>query len=57
MKRSSFRHWCQEKWYEHCEEIESWTGQRVKYLSQEYFEKYKWWLKREYKFQKDQQES
>lgn len=44
-----FRMWCQNKWYEHCDEVEQWTGQRVKYLSQEYFNKYKWWLKREFR--------
>lgn len=43
-----FRQWCHEKWYEHCDEVEAWTGQRVNYLSREYFNKYKWWLKREF---------
>ena len=46
----TFRAWCQEKWYEHCTELESY-GQRVSYNSKEYFAKYKYWLKREYRFQ------
>ena len=50
-KTSAFRLWCQEKWFEHCDEIESWTGNRVQYLSAEYFSKYKYWLKREFKLQ------
>lgn len=47
----TFRQWCTHKWYEHCDEVESWTGQRVQYLSAEYFQKYKWWLRREYRNQ------
>jgi hypothetical protein len=44
-----FRQWCREKWYEHCDEVELWSGRRVAYLSSEYFNMYKWWLKREYR--------
>ena len=44
-----FRQWCIEKWYEHCDEVEEWTGQRPSYLSAEYFGKYKWWLRREFR--------
>jgi uncharacterized protein CbrC (UPF0167 family) len=47
-----FRTWCREKWFEHCEEIEAWTGNSPRYLSAEYFSKYKWWLRREYRAQK-----
>jgi hypothetical protein len=47
---SPFRHWCQEKWYEHQEEIAAY-GQPVCYTAREYFLKYKFWLKREYKHQ------
>jgi uncharacterized protein CbrC (UPF0167 family) len=50
MKISGFRHWCQEKWYEHQEEIAAY-GQPVCYTAREYFLKYKFWLKREYKHQ------
>ena len=45
----SFRHWCAEKWYQHCDEIYSLTGQNPLYDSAEYFGMYKWWLKREYR--------
>jgi hypothetical protein len=44
----NFRTWCCQKWYDHCDEVEAWTGRRPQYLSQEYFNKYKWWLRREY---------
>ncbi len=45
----TFRDWCRQMWYEHCDEVESWTRQRVNYLSAEYFGKYKWWLRREFR--------
>lgn len=45
-----FRHWCQDKWYEHREELEAYR-QPVNYNTQDYFNKYRWWLKREYKYQ------
>jgi hypothetical protein len=50
MKRGSFRHWCNEKWFEHKDELESY-GQPLCYNAQQYFERYKYWLKREYKHQ------
>ena len=46
-----FKKWLKDKWFEHCDEVESWTGKRPDYLGEEYFQKYKWWLKREYKSQ------
>lgn len=49
-----FRIWCQEKWFEHKDELLLYQGS-VSYTSAEYFAKYKYWLKREYKFQKDKQ--
>lgn len=45
----TFRQWCYSMWMEHCDEVEAWTGRSVKYLSGEYFGKYKWWLRREYR--------
>ena len=47
----TFRQWCYEKWMEHCDEVEAWTGQYPgpRYLSAEYFGKYKWWLRREFR--------
>lgn len=51
-RESDFKLWCQEKWYQHREEIESFTGKQVEYGSALYFAKYKYWLKREYKHQR-----
>ena len=50
MGKMPFRQWCYHKWQEHCDEVEAWTGQypSPRYLSGEYFGKYKWCLKREY---------
>lgn len=40
-------------WYEHCEESICW-GQPIRYTAKEYFVKYKYWLKREYRYRKKQ---
>jgi hypothetical protein len=54
MKQGSFRHWCTEKWYEYKDEVLSY-GQKLELTnSEEYFRKYKFWLKREYKHQEGQ---
>jgi len=47
----SFRQWCNEKWYEHVDESIVWNGYEPTSTAQEYFAKYKYWLKREYKHQ------
>jgi len=47
-KQSKFRHWCQQKWIEHLEEHDQWRMPRPNYDSTNYFNKYKFWLKREY---------
>lgn len=44
-----FRQWCREKWYEHVDECRAWEGVEPTATAQEYFNKYKYWLKREYK--------
>lgn len=49
----NFRLWVQKMWYEHVDELTSY-GQPLRYSYQEYFAKYKYWLKREYQYQKDQ---
>jgi hypothetical protein len=46
----TFRAWCREMWYEHCAELESY-GLSVPYQSAEYFRKFKYWLRREYRYQ------
>jgi len=45
----SFRYWCCQKWYEHCDEVELFTGVRPRYDSKFYFSKYKYFLKREFR--------
>jgi hypothetical protein len=48
-----FRQWCREMWYEHTAELEGY-GQLSPYTATEYFAKYKYWLKREYIHQRNQ---
>ena len=44
----TFRNWCREKWYEHVDELDSYQ-QPLPYTAKEYFAKYKFWLRREYR--------
>jgi hypothetical protein len=44
-----FRLWLQNMWYEHREEVLEWTGKEVEYTSEQYFAKYKWFLRTLYK--------
>jgi hypothetical protein len=53
----NFRSWVQNKWYEHLDELDSLMLPRPNYDVKHYFQKYKWWLKREYQFQKSSQQS
>jgi hypothetical protein len=46
----NFRSWCQNKWFEHVDEMIDYTGKVPVYLPAEYFRKYKWWLMREYRY-------
>lgn len=46
-----FRQWVQEMWYEHVEESRAWNGYETTATPREYFTKYKYWLKREYRHQ------
>ena len=45
-----FRMWVQQTWYAHLDELEAWgckeTGSRD---LTEYYSRYKWWLRREYR--------
>lgn len=46
----SFRLFCNEKWYEHKDEIYAWTGRPLlEYDSTYYFRKHRWLLKRMFK--------
>lgn len=44
----SFRAWLQERWMEHKDELDG-LGIQVDYDVQHYYNKYKYWLKREYR--------
>ena len=48
-RASNFRVWVQEMWYRHEEECEAYRD-FVKSPA-EYWAQYKWWLKREFRFQ------
>ena len=45
----SFRDWLKDLWYENCEERMQWGN--PKFTLSEYFKEYKWWLRREYRYQ------
>lgn len=45
-----FRAWLQEMWFQHQAELESY-GQSLDYDLKDYFARYKYWLKREYRHQ------
>lgn len=46
---NKFRTWLRDIWYENCDEHQA-HGE-LPYTMSEYFQKYKYWLKREFKFQ------
>ena len=48
----TFRSWCREKWYEYIGECEAYK-ETPSLDPDQYFKKYKYWLKREYKFQRN----
>jgi len=48
----TFRHWIQEMWMQHKDEYMELNLVILESDAQEYFRKYKYWLKREYKHQK-----
>lgn len=50
-KSSPFRSWLWDRWYEHVDEIRLDTGSVPPYDPEHYFRFYKWWLKREFKYQ------
>ena len=49
--RKTFRQWVDEIWRDNCEEHLVYN--EAAYTQQEYFQKYKYWLKREYKYRVD----
>ena len=52
---TDFRTWLQELWRANCDEHDGY--QEPRYTLQEYFAKYKWWLRREYRHQQTLKES
>jgi len=48
-KPSTFRHWVYNIWHENCDECREWQDQEQTLAT--YWNKYKWWLKREYRYQ------
>jgi hypothetical protein len=46
---SDFRRWIEEIWRENCEERNTWREEQQSIA--EYFARYKWWLRREFRFQ------
>jgi hypothetical protein len=52
MKSSNFRNWVRIIWNENVEERQEYH--ELPYSIKEYWQRYKYWLKREYKFQQNQ---
>ncbi len=48
-RAGEFRHWVQEMWYRHREECEVYRDSAKS--PADYWAQYKWWLKREFRFQ------
>ena len=46
-----FRNWLQQMWYQHLDELLEMGQPLPKYTLKEYFSRYKYWLKREYRHQ------
>ena len=49
MKESAFRLFCNDKWYQHKDEILRWTGGSVEYDAQYYLTRHRWLLRKMYK--------
>ena len=49
MTKSPFRAYCIEKWYEYKDEVRAWEKRDVEGSPEDYFQKYKWFLKEKYK--------
>lgn len=48
-KQSQFRHYVYEKWYEYKDEVLAWEHRPVTGNAEDYFNKWKWFLKAKYK--------
>lgn len=47
----TFRRYVQEMWFQHKDEIEYWEHKNPDYDATEYFKRFKWWLRIEYRKQ------
>ena len=52
MIKSPFRTYCIDKWYEYKDEVLNWEKREVEGSPEDYFQKYKWFLKAKYKQEK-----
>jgi hypothetical protein len=48
-----FRNWVRELWYQHQDECKNWRVETEFKDVKEYFNKYKYWLKREFKYRQN----
>ena len=48
-KNSEFRHYVYEKWFEYKDEVEQWERRQVTGSPEDYFNKWKWFLRAKYK--------
>lgn len=46
-----FRQWLHHQWFDHCAEFEGWFKRTPDYTMQDYFNRYRWWLKQQYRKQ------
>lgn len=53
MKFTPFRNWVHNLWIQNCEERQLYNG-GPRLAAEEYFRQFKWWLRREYRHQKEQ---
>ena len=51
----TFRMWLQAKWYEHIDELINMGMPPPTYNISQYFTRYRWWLRREYRHQQGNQ--
>lgn len=52
---SKFRRWLHELWLQNCDEHDE--DRQPRYTQAEYFQQFKYWLKREFKYQQSKPES
>ena len=53
-KRTPFRNWLEQKWYEHKDEVFAWEHRQSEETPEQYFNQYRWYLKALYKHERKQ---